>query len=215
MLGDSSEWKLNLVVFSHLMKQLGPCSVDLFASRLTAQLHQYMSLKLDPGALVTDALSQQWTDIQGYAFPPFSLIRRCLTKVRQEVSRLVLIAPMWLALVSCAAVNGAQRACDITVNSRPVTEPQRRDSSSNSSRVTESSRMDSVRKSLDDQGISEAATNLILASWRSNTEQSYSCSWRKWESWCAEKGYEAINSPLRESWIFLPPSINKGSSITL
>ena len=37
MLGDSSEWKLNPAVFKALMAQLGPCTVDLFASRLTAQ----------------------------------------------------------------------------------------------------------------------------------------------------------------------------------
>ena len=57
------------------------------------------------------------------------------------------------ALVSCTAINGNQRACSNTVISRPVTEPQRRDSSSNSSRITESSRMASVRKSLSNKGI--------------------------------------------------------------
>ena len=70
MQGDSSEWKLSHVVFQQLMMELGPCSVDLFASRLTAQLDSYMSWKPDPGALATDALSQQWTEIKGYAFPP-------------------------------------------------------------------------------------------------------------------------------------------------
>ena len=113
-------------------------------------------------------------------------------------------------LVSGAAVDGNQRACEITANSRSVTEPQRRDSSSNSSRITESSRVDSVRKSLNNQRISEGASNLILASWRSNTEQSYSCSWRKWESWCAENGYEAINSPLRGILDFLAFQYQQG-----
>ena len=96
MQGDSSEWKLKPVVFWRLMEQLGPCQIDLFASRLTKQLEKYMSWKPDPGAVATDALSQEWTSIRGYAFPPFSLIGRCLTKVRQErVPELVLIAPVW------------------------------------------------------------------------------------------------------------------------
>ena len=43
MLGDGSEWKLNPLVFNLLMTQLGPCSVDLFASRLTVQLDLYTS----------------------------------------------------------------------------------------------------------------------------------------------------------------------------
>ena len=96
MLTDSSERKLSPAIFRNLMMQLGPCTVDLFASRLTAQLANYMNWKPDPGAVATDAQSQQWTHIRGYAFPPFSLIGRCLTKVRQErVSRLVLITPVW------------------------------------------------------------------------------------------------------------------------
>ena len=49
-----------------------------------SQIRSYMSWKPDQGALATDTLSQQWTDIQGYAFPLFSLIGRCLTKVCQE-----------------------------------------------------------------------------------------------------------------------------------
>ena len=114
------------------------------------------------------------------------------------------------AVVSSAAINGDQRAVGGTVISKPATQPQRRDASSNSSRITESSRMASVRKSLGNEGISEGATNLILASWRSSTEQSYSCSWRKWETWCAENGHEAINSPLRGILDFLASQYEQG-----
>lgn len=55
-----------------------------------------MSWKPDPGAVATDALSQTWNQVKGYAFPPFSLIGRCLSKVkREQVPELVLIAPIW------------------------------------------------------------------------------------------------------------------------
>ena len=55
-----------------------------------------MRLKPDPGAIATDALSQPWTDLKGYAFPPFSLIGRCLSKIqREKVPELILIAPVW------------------------------------------------------------------------------------------------------------------------
>jgi len=36
-----------------------------------------------------------WKDLEGYAFPPFSLIGKCLQKVRQEQSTIVLVAPLW------------------------------------------------------------------------------------------------------------------------
>lgn len=64
--GDSSNWRLNPTVFQSLMSQVGPCQVDLFASRLNAQLESYMSWKPDPGSIATDALSQPWTNLKGY-----------------------------------------------------------------------------------------------------------------------------------------------------
>ena len=67
--------------------------IDLFASRLLAQLPRYMSWRPDPGSI---ALSQSWKEIKGFAFPPFSLIGRCLSKVKREkVSELSLVAPVW------------------------------------------------------------------------------------------------------------------------
>ena len=96
--GDSSEWKLDPRIFRQIMKMVGQCDVDLFASRLSTQLPKYMSWKPDPGALATDALNQPWGNINSYAFPPFSLIGRCLSKIRrEEVQRVVLIAPLWTA----------------------------------------------------------------------------------------------------------------------
>ena len=81
--GDSSEWMLDPAVFHQIMEALGPCQIDLFASRLSAQLPRYMSWRPDPGSIATDALSQPWMGIRGFAFPPFSLIGRCLSKVKK------------------------------------------------------------------------------------------------------------------------------------
>ena len=93
---DCSEWKLDPTIFRRIMQTLGPCQVDLFASRISAQLPMYMSWKPDPGAVATDALSQSWTSMKGYAFPPFALIGRCLSKIQRErVREIILIAPIW------------------------------------------------------------------------------------------------------------------------
>ena len=55
------------------------------------------SWRPDPGSIATDALSQSRKEIKGFAFPPFSLIGRCLSKVKREkVSELILVAPVWL-----------------------------------------------------------------------------------------------------------------------
>ena len=113
-------------------------------------------------------------------------------------------------MVSCTSVDGGQGTSDDSTNSRSVAEPQRRGSSSNNSRIVESSRVASVRKSLDSEGIPDSAANLILASWRTNTEQSYSSGWRKWEIWCAENGLSALESPLRGILEFLASQFEEG-----
>ena len=93
---DSSDWKLDPIVFARLNELWGPLEVDLFATRLTNQLPRYVSWRPDPEAEATDAFSQDWSQIRGYAFPPFSLVGRCLSQVReQDTQHLCLVAPVW------------------------------------------------------------------------------------------------------------------------
>ena len=93
---DSSDWKLCPAVFQALQNRWGPLDLDLFASRLTNQLPRFVSWKPDPLSEAVDAFSLQWNKVKGYAFPPFCLLGRCLSQVlRQQVPRLVLVAPVW------------------------------------------------------------------------------------------------------------------------
>jgi hypothetical protein len=73
--------------------------IDLFADRLNSQLQQYASWKPDPDAIQVDAFLMDWSQVKGYAFPPFCLINRCLAKVRLEQATLVMVAPVWNAQV--------------------------------------------------------------------------------------------------------------------
>ena len=45
--------------------------------------------------MAMDALQVPWTKWTRYAFPPFCLIGRCLRKVREERTSLILIASIW------------------------------------------------------------------------------------------------------------------------
>jgi hypothetical protein len=93
---DSSDWKLNPTVFSRLNHIWGPFQVELFATRLTNQLPKFVSWRPDPEAEATDAFTQDWSQVRGYAFPPFNLVGRCLAQVReQNVQCLCLVAPVW------------------------------------------------------------------------------------------------------------------------
>ena len=71
---DSSEWKLNPVVFSKTFHWRGIPDLDLFVSRVSHQVSAYMSWKLDPQRKFRNAFQISWTHIQSYAFPSFSLI---------------------------------------------------------------------------------------------------------------------------------------------
>ena len=92
---SSAEWQLHKGTFQQIMAMFGKCAVDLFATRLNAQLELFVSWRPDPNAIGTDALQLQWNKWIAYAFPPFCLIGRCLRKVREEKASLVLVAPIW------------------------------------------------------------------------------------------------------------------------
>ena len=91
---DSSDWKLDPVVFSRL-RQIWPASVDLFASIWNRQLDCFVSWKHQPNCLALDAFSLNWRDIRGYLFPPFNLISRCLSKIRRDGALVTLVTPFW------------------------------------------------------------------------------------------------------------------------
>ena len=71
---SSTEWSLNLDVFSDLDKMWGPFELDLFASRLNFKVSCYVSWKPDPCAKYVNAFFVSWKEYYFYAFPPFSVI---------------------------------------------------------------------------------------------------------------------------------------------
>ena len=92
---DRCDWMLNPTVFQRITTQLGPLEVNLFASRLTRQLPRFYSWRPDPEAEATDAFLQDWAKLRGFANPPWCLIHRCLSKVKAELARIVLVVPLW------------------------------------------------------------------------------------------------------------------------
>jgi len=56
-----------------------------------------MSWRPDHFSLGIDAFQLTWLGLQGYALPPFALIGRCVQKILQERSTVVLITPLWQA----------------------------------------------------------------------------------------------------------------------
>ena len=81
------------------MGKFGGCDVDLFASRVNAQLKSYVSWRPDPDAMDVDAFTLNWSNFRVFCFPRFSLISRVLQtlKLCQAVS--VIVVPFWTTQV--------------------------------------------------------------------------------------------------------------------
>ena len=88
------EWMLSTDPFQAIVNKLGQPDIDLFASRLNAQLETYVSWKRDPKAKYIDAFSIVWSGFF-YAFPPFCLVSRCVQKIIQDKATGILVVPLW------------------------------------------------------------------------------------------------------------------------
>ena len=92
---DRTEWQLDRAVFLELTEKFWAPEIDLFASRLNAQLAKYVAWHPDPGALQIDAFTMQWLETKNYIFPPFSLISRCLQKLALDSAQAIMVVPIW------------------------------------------------------------------------------------------------------------------------
>ena len=92
---------------------------------------------------------------------------------------------------------------------RPSNQPSgSQDSSPRESQST--GRMVHLRKSYQGAGISEEASSLLLASWRSSTTKNYNSSWRVWEQWCIQSGANPISPTLSDILNFLAYQFHQG-----
>ncbi|KHJ93705.1 site-specific recombinase, phage integrase family [Oesophagostomum dentatum] len=92
---EKFEWGLDKEVVEKLFKLYGKPQVDLFTSRLNHKLESYFSLYADSYATKIDCFTHSWSGMFAYAFPPFSLIARTITKAVKDGAVIVLITPLW------------------------------------------------------------------------------------------------------------------------
>jgi hypothetical protein len=93
---DSTEWAIDQTLFDDIISRFGAPDIDLFASRINAKVTTYAAWRPDPGAAYIDAFTLNWSSFNlCYIFPPFSLLSRCLQKIRQERATGIIIVPMW------------------------------------------------------------------------------------------------------------------------
>lgn len=92
---DKHEWSLSKEYFPEILSVYLELNIDLFASRLNNQLDVYYSWKPDPECTYVDAFSIDWSNFNFFAFPPFSLIPRCVQNILQDKAQGILLIPEW------------------------------------------------------------------------------------------------------------------------
>ena len=208
LLLDSSDWKLDPAVFQLILQRWGPLEIALFTSRLTYQLKQFVSWRPDPLAIHSDAFSMNWHNIHGYAFPPFTLIGRCLQQiVLQNVEQLILIAPVWPSqpwytlLLQLCIDHPLLFPMSPTVLTRE-----------NQSHPLPNLQLETIGKCYKTANILESTRNILLAAWQKNTTSAYASAWNKWVSWCDPRKINPLSAPIGSILEFLKDQFEDGKA---
>uniref|UniRef100_A0A1X7UCW1 Core-binding (CB) domain-containing protein n=1 Tax=Amphimedon queenslandica TaxID=400682 RepID=A0A1X7UCW1_AMPQE len=204
---DRCNWMLNPVVLQRIMSHFSNLQMDLFATRLTYQLPRFFSWRPDPLAEETDAFLQDWTQVRGYANPPWNLVERVLAKVEEQQADIILMAQMWPSQLWYPRLLGMAEVLP--------SENQPSKGGSNSDRTTTTSdatsgRVAYLRQHYACKGLSGEAADLLLSSWRHNTSLSYDSLCRKWISWSTEQQADPISGPIEDIVNFLAQLYKEG-----
>lgn len=92
---EDTEWQLNNLAYRTVVQNLGEPDIDLFASRLNHKCPKYVSWHGDPNSIAIDAFTINWKGFRFYAFPPFCLILKVLSKIISESARGIVVVPNW------------------------------------------------------------------------------------------------------------------------
>ena len=90
-----TEWTLVHRVLEPVWSFWYKPQIDLFATRFSRRLPLFVSPVPDPQAWAVDALSVPWSNLLGYAFPPFPILGKVIKKARLDGAKLILVAPRW------------------------------------------------------------------------------------------------------------------------
>ncbi|XP_068742111.1 uncharacterized protein [Montipora capricornis] len=203
------EWSVDNDIFNQISNMTFVPDIDLFASRLNAKTDCFVSWHPEPGAMAVDAFSISWANLKCYAFPPFSLLTKVLAKIGNDKALVLLIAPVWTTQTGIPSPPIGSRATNHTasegqssyITAHPGTSPLE-------GQLTPS-RMDIIRRSLADRGLSDDPITIISASWASGTDKQYNSAWKKW---CRSRKIDLLQASIDEVVNFLSQSFAEGKS---
>ena len=90
-----TEWSIHPEVLKRIFRKWGKPMIDLFATSQNFKLPLYVSPVPDAAAVAVDAMSMDWDNLHGYAFPPSPMMPKVMEKIRTSTCQLIVIAPYW------------------------------------------------------------------------------------------------------------------------
>ena len=197
---DTSEWKTDPQTISPFLKG---CEIDLFASRLSAQLPKYVSWRPNPEALHADALTINWTAPSRLRLPTLQPHSSCTEQSdsrqsRHHVSRTSLAGT---AIMGRATSPHLEHQAPPEGPSRPPMD------TSNVSQTT-LSRVSHLQKQYQTMGISENVGKILFSAYRPSTRKTYKSAWGRWSRWCDKRKVDPFSAPLAGILLYLTEYFN-------
>ena len=207
------EWMLSRPIFQRIVSLFGRPDIDLFASRLNAQVETYVSWRPQPMAKFVDAFSIEWSQFFFYAFPPFCLIPRCVQKIIHDQASGILVIPRW---TTHPFFHGCTQLADRHASYSESFSSESGSSNSEQSPSTSSTigpvGMQIIGQSLQHSGISPDIVEVIMQSWRDSTRKQYKVYINKWLQFCCEGPHDPLHPSVRSLLSFLHSLFQKGLS---
>jgi len=179
-------------------------NIDLFASRLNDQLDVYYSWKPDPGCTYVDAFSIDWGNFNFFAFPPFSLIPRCVQNIllRQGTGN---------TTDPCVVNKDVFPTCSATVihptvDLQTISKPAMPCPLQGAPPATQELVLDGlsfIKNTFAQQNLSPDITKILMASWRKGTQNQYKTYVEKWLALCCERKIDHSSPQISEALQFL------------
>ena len=116
----------------------------------------------DPDTLFVDAFSANWSNFFFYAFPPFSLIGKCLEKIQANNAEGILVVPFWTCQSWYPKLLRLLVAQALIITQGNTSNNPRVPETSPTEEKVESVSMSIMRRQYKNRGFPERATNTVL-----------------------------------------------------
>ena len=198
-----TEWSLNQTIADRIFRAWGRPFVDLFALGKNTKLAIYVSPIREETSWKVDSLVQSWDGLYAYAYPPTSLIRACLNKVRTENVEIVLIAPVWPNQEWFPDLLDLSIDFPITPTSAETAQADLLTPLSSASVASQPSRLEVIKGFHQERGFSEAVAQSLAISQRQSSAVVYESKWKVFGEWCHVKQINPVKATVQQLADFL------------